>query len=222
MDVALEKLIARTEGARRRRRISQVKGQSKGGGPAGAPPAFFVVHELDSAAARPALFAVRALPAFRSSLGKEREHHGTNTERHRQCGQRRALEQAASAAVFAAGHRHLLYHPHPLYSGAGLCRRDAAGLRRLFAQRRKGRQARHELLSGADHRHCGPGGHRQHHRLRHRPLLGRAGRHLLDVGVGLLRDVHHLRRGGAGPAVQDQRRRRPDHRRPHLLYPRRL
>ena len=71
MDVALEKLIARTEGARRRRRISQVKGQSKGDGPErpGRPVLFW--YELDSAAARPALFASARLPRGRPPLGKD-------------------------------------------------------------------------------------------------------------------------------------------------------
>ena len=71
MDVALEKLIARTEGARRRRRISQVKGQSKGDGPERPGRPFLFWYELDSAAARPALFASARPARGPQTLGKE-------------------------------------------------------------------------------------------------------------------------------------------------------
>ena len=71
MDVALEKLIARTEGARRRRRISQVKGQSKGDGPERPGRPFLFWYELDSAAARPALFASARPARDPQTLGKE-------------------------------------------------------------------------------------------------------------------------------------------------------
>ena len=74
------------------------------------------------------------------------------------------------AAVSAGGHRHLLH------GAAGLCpdpqvrRRHAPAVRQLLHEGRPGRQGGHVLLPGPDHRHRRPGGHRQHHRLRHRPL----------------------------------------------------
>src|SRR5699024_5512295 len=136
MDVALEKLIARTEGARRRRRISQVKGQSKEGGPRWASPVFFVFCLSWTAPPRGRLFfAPRAPgPGIRNTIGKlgnERGNkHGATAERFCQRSERRALEQAAALAVFAAGHRHLLYRPHPVHPGARLWRGAAPGLRR--------------------------------------------------------------------------------------------
>lgn len=90
MDVALEKLIARTEGARRQRRISQVKGQSKEGGPLWASPVFFVLCMSWTAPLRVRLFFCARAPGP-ARLGnwekRGKQEDGTNAERYRQCGE---------------------------------------------------------------------------------------------------------------------------------------
>ena len=119
------------------------------------------------------------------------------------------LYAGLSAAVSAGGHRRHLHHPHPLRPGPQIRRGLAAAVRQLSASTAR-RPARSGMSSfqARGHRHRRPGGHRQHHRLRHRHDLRRPRRHLLDVGVGLLRHGHHLRRGGAGHRPTRPRTRR--------------
>ena len=92
--------------------------------------------------------------------------------------------------------RAVVLDPHALCAGALLRRWYAPRVRQSHASRREA-QERHELLSGARHRHRRTGRHGKHRRRVRRYPDRRPRRDFLDVGHRLFRHGDHLRRGDA-------------------------
>ena len=126
-------------------------------------------------------------------------HHvrvfGSGTVPH--CSQHQYLFVQLYSGLSAHRRGPVLQHPHPLCAGALLRRGDAEGVRQPDPPGREA-GARDELLPGPGHRHCRPGGHRQHRGRIGRDPGRRPRRHLLDVGHRLLWHGDHLCGGYPG------------------------
>ena len=118
----------------------------------------------------------------------------------------------------ALRHGHLLHHQAALRSGAQVRPCGPLPSGRSVALRQACRQVGHELLSGACHGRCGPGGHGQRCGHGHGPRGGRSGLALLALGRGLLRHGNHLRRSRARADLSHEGRAGPRARRSRLLH----
>ena len=116
----------------------------------------------------------------------------------------------------------LLYHPAGICADLQVRARAAGHVRGIQPPRQGGRQGRHELLPGADHRRGRPGGHRQHRRLRAPPWPCGGPGAIFWMWVSAFFGMATI----YAEAILAQNFKTTDgrsgHRRPRLLHPRRL